>query len=285
MHPTFRHIVFSSPIFMPREISSQYGKGNEPFFFPIWEGDAFPQWEKMAKFPTVGNKNSNIFPTVGKFHHTNAPEVDPTPAPPATPPARHHRKGKGTRRRYTAAQAPEVDTMTHRAHLPRPAGRAHHHRPGASSSTGTTARGPPSAASSEPRRHARPPRPRKHHHRPQMNLSPRKSALPRLRTSSPQGSTRRKHTAGKPPEVDTMTHRAHLPRPRTPNHHRPAQVHPATTSGTSPRGHHEHRKHAPGGKQGPARASSPRAPEVDTTPHRPPRLRHLPTIATAPAHS
>ena len=108
-----------------------------------------------------------------------------------------------------------------------------------------------------------------------MNLSPRKSALPRLRTTSPQGSTRRKHTAGKPPEVDTMTHRAHLPR----HEHRaskppafsrkytllppPARHHGATmsTASTPPeasKGPPAQAHHAPGGKQGPARACSPR---------------------------
>ena len=69
--------------------------------------------------------------------------------------------------------------MTHRAHLPRPAGRAHHHRPGASSTHGTTARGTPARFA--------------------------------------------------PPNVPFFTH------------------------DRQPRGHHEHRKHAPGDMQGPRR--------------------------------
>ena len=51
------------------------------------------------------------------------------------PSGHHHRKGKGTRRRHTAVQAPEVDTIPPGVPAT-PAGRAHHgHRTHASTTT------------------------------------------------------------------------------------------------------------------------------------------------------
>ena len=57
-------------------------------------------------------------------HHARASTTTPRRGtyPAASEPCHasghHHRKGKGPRRRHTAAQAPEVDTITHRAYLP-----------------------------------------------------------------------------------------------------------------------------------------------------------------------
>ena len=154
-------------------------------------------------------------------------------------------QGQAHRRKHTTAQAPEVDTIPPGAPAT-PPDVLTTTAPGRNPSPAPRQGAIISPASSEPRRHAR--------GTPAARFSPpivpflptiaspgatmsnastppetckgpggepghrtRASKLcHRLRTSSPQGQAHRsRHTAAQAPEVDTMTHRAHLPHLRT----------------------------------------------------------------------
>ena len=146
---------------------------------------------------------------------------------------RHVIRKESTRRRHTTAHAPEVDTITHRAHLPRP-----HHHPTAggpippqvnpATTSGRHQQGQAPAADM-PRT---PPETRKGH--------PGGASKPchRLRTSSPQGQgARRRHTAAHAPEVDTIPPRipATTSERDTAGKHPPQICHSASPGG----GHHD----------------------------------------------